>query len=448
MKIFNNNKNKSLKIVTLKNSNNTIGKVKLLPSYSKEWKNIVFHYNKSFLKNILHNNLNINKIIQWYFNLYLKDNLNLVPNVQDKKLFRRWVKKLARKGRTFSKIFVSKAEVRYINNKAKITLYIINREKKIFKFKYFSLNKILIWHFITKRYNTHYQENIIKIFNLLNKFNYKYIMISSILRKKSFFKYKLENLNKFLKFKKLYIETMIYHIVNDFLKKYSEIIVKYESNYSLTQWKLSNTLLPKLSYFLNNVLEKKVEFNLINLKSIVNNTDIFTNMLGKLIRKRKNMSLAKDIGFITRKIRLPKVNRIKERTPVAHNIDGLLMEYSDSKLVSNIVKNNDITSIINNYNRINNNQNKIHREVFNSINYKNMSGLRMEIKGRLTKRYRADRAIYRLKYRGGLRNVYSSYQGLSSVLFRGNSKSNTSYSLFKSKRRIGSFAIKGWIGGK
>ena len=34
-------------------------------------------------------------------------------------------------------------------------------------------------------------------------------------------------------------------------------------------------------------------------------------------------------------------------------------------------------------------------------------------------------------------------KGLSAVLFRGNTKSNTSYSFSKSKRRVGAFAVKG-----
>jgi hypothetical protein len=34
--------------------------------------------------------------------------------------------------------------------------------------------------------------------------------------------------------------------------------------------------------------------------------------------------------------------------------------------------------------------------IFNSIKYKNMRGIRLEIKGRLTKRYRADRSVYKL----------------------------------------------------
>ena len=77
-----------------------------------------------------------------------------------------------------------------------------------------------------------------------------------------------------------------------------------------------------------------------------------------------------------------------------------------------------------------------------------MGGIRLEVKGRLTKRYRADRSIYSLKWKGGLKNVDSSFKRLSSVLFRGNSKSNMTYTLSNSKRRIGAFAVKGWISGK
>jgi hypothetical protein len=40
---------------------------------------------------------------------------------------------------------------------------------------------------------------------------------------------------------------------------------------------------------------------------------------------------------------------------------------------------------------------KIYEIIFNSIKYKNMGGIRLEIKGRLTKRYRADRALFKVK---------------------------------------------------
>jgi len=91
---------------------------------------------------------------------------------------------------------------------------------------------------------------------------------------------------------------------------------------------------------------------------------------------------------------------------------------------------------------------KLYNIIFNSINYKNVNGIRLEIRGRLTRRYRADRTVYKLRWKGGLQNLDSSYKGLTSVIMRGHVRSNVEYSIFSSKRRIGAFAAKGWISGK
>jgi hypothetical protein len=73
---------------------------------------------------------------------------------------------------------------------------------------------------------------------------------------------------------------------------------------------------------------------------------------------------------------------------------------------------------------------------------------RLEAKGRLTKRYRADRALYKVRWKGGLKNIDSSFKGISSVDYRGYQKANIDYSILASKRRIGAFAVKGWVSGK
>jgi hypothetical protein len=44
---------------------------------------------------------------------------------------------------------------------------------------------------------------------------------------------------------------------------------------------------------------------------------------------------------------------------------------------------------------------------------------------------------------GGLKNIESSFNRLSSILYKGYSKPNVSYSISKSKRRVGAFAVKG-----
>jgi len=112
---------------------------------------------------------------------------------------------------------------------------------------------------------------------------------------------------------------------------------------------------------------------------------------------------------------------------------------SNSLLSQTVASHTDIDKLLGNSCNIS----QVHTTIYNSIGYKNMGGMRLEVKGRLSKRYRADRSQYLLKLKGGLKNVDSSFKGLSSVLFRGNSKSNVSYSIFNSKRRIGAFAVKG-----
>jgi hypothetical protein len=358
--------------------------------------------------------------------------------------FRRQIKLLARKGRTFSKIFLSNVDIKYLNYKTKITFYVINRERKILKNKYVFINGFILYT-LKKYYNLNYKLSIMKIFRLLEKYNasHKYIFFSSIIRKNKFIQYKLEYLNKFIYFKKLYSNIIISSLFSKLFEKYLNKLTKHESIYSLNQSKLNNLiLLPKLSYLLNNILEKKIEYNIVNLKSITHNTHIFTTMLGKIIKRKKKLQLVRDMGTIIDRVRLPKVNTVSERTRVTRNIEEIFTKYNDSKLINNINNYNNMNLLINDYTK-HNTENKIHPAIFHTINYKNMSGLKIEIKGRLTKRYRADRALYKIKYKGGLRNVYSSYQGLSSVLFRGNIKANTSYSFYKSKRRIGSFAVKG-----
>nr|YP_010564199.1 hypothetical protein OYW92_mgp41 [Epichloe bromicola]UYX62183.1 hypothetical protein [Epichloe bromicola] len=448
MKIFTNNLNNNSKTVTLKNKVGDIGKTKYLPSFSKEWKNVVYSYNKNNLKNIPMNDVNINKIIQSYFNLYFKDH----KYVGSKKFI------LLRRRRNFlRRIYVSNAEIKHTNNKAIITLFTVNREKKLLKKKYLKINKKISKNLI-KRYLLLYKNNINKIYEILNVSlacttnKNEYAFISDKISKRKFLQSKLEYLNQFINLKNLYLKKIWSVIINRYWKTYLRLLRKYDLMYSLNQYKFNNQiLLPKLSNILNKIIGKKIEYNIINLKSIAYNTDLFTHALALKLKKTR-MNHMKSMFSILNRAYLPKINTIKERTLVKgqNNVDLFLDKYKDLKIISNINANSNLDGLLNNVHETAASQHKkeIHNTVYNSIGYKNMSGIRLEVKGRLTKRYRADRSIYSLKWKGGLKNVDSSFKRLSSVLFRGNSNSNVSYSLTKSKRRIGAFAVKGWIGGK
>ena len=74
-----------------------------------------------------------------------------------------------------------------------------------------------------------------------------------------------------------------------------------------------------------------------------------------------------------------------------------------------------------------------------------MAGVRVEAKGRLTKRFTASRSVFKLKWKGGLKNVDSSFKELSTVMLR--VILNLMYNILNlnSKNRNGAFGIKGWI---
>lgn len=442
MKIFTNNLNNNSKTVTLRNKVGDIGKTKYLPSFSKEWKNVVYSYNKNNLKNIPMNDVNVNKIIQSYFNLYFKDH----KYIGSKKFIL-----LRRRRNLLRRIYVSNAEIKHTNNKAIITLFTVNREKKLLKKKYLKINKKISNNLI-KRYFLLYKSNINKIYEILNKHKNEYAFISDKISKKRFLKNKLEYLNQFITLKNLYLRKIWSVIISRYWKTYLRLLRKYDLMYSLNQYKFNNQiLLPKLSNILNKIIGKKIEYNIINLKSIAYNTDLFTYALALKLKKTR-MNHIKSMFSILNRAYLPKINTIKERTLVKgnKNIDLFLDKYKDLKVISNLDRTNldGLLSNIHGTTSTTTNNKEIHETIYNSIGYKNMGGIRLEVKGRLTKRYRADRSIYSLKWKGGLKNVDSSFKRLSSVLFRGNSKSNVSYSLTRSKRRIGAFAVKGWIGGK
>ena len=85
--------------------------------------------------------------------------------------------------------------------------------------------------------------------------------------------------------------------------------------------------------------------------------------------------------------------------------------------------------------------------VLHNIKYKRISGVRLEIAGRLTNRSSASKTQHKVKYNGNLENVYSSMMGYNSSVLRGHFKPNLNYTNFNSKKQAGSFGVKGWLSG-
>lgn len=407
LKIFNNHLNLHYKHIPLNIKLFDSRKIKYLPPISKEWKDNVYSFNKNKIKDIFVNNLNISKVIKAYFNLHFAHKLLSSKFVSIK-----------RRRSFLRKIYISNAEIKHKYDKVIITLYTINPEKLIF------------------------YKRFLKGLNLLNKLNKLWTLLI-IKDLKKWFLSKMHTTKKET-FHALIIEYLTHRIriIKGYLKyKKLWVIKKFIYSYNLNKFKFEKQhLLYKLSNILSIILNKKIEYNIVNLKSLAYNTDIFTDILTKKLKK-KNIRLVNKMNSILNRVNLPKVNQIIERSRHISKI-------KDIDLWENKYKDTRLTSILNDDKIILSSDKEIENIFFNSINYKNMGGMRLEVKGRLTKRYRADRAVYKLKWKGGLKNIDSSFKGLSSVLFRGHFKPNVSYSISKSKRRVGSYAVKGWISGK
>ena len=77
-----------------------------------------------------------------------------------------------------------------------------------------------------------------------------------------------------------------------------------------------------------------------------------------------------------------------------------------------------------------------------------MRGIKVEAKGRISRRFTASRSVFKMKWIGGLKNVDSSFKGISAIMLRGHVKSNVQYSFLSSKNRNGAYGVKGWLSSK
>jgi hypothetical protein len=186
-----------------------------------------------------------------------------------------------------------------------------------------------------------------------------------------------------------------------FLHKYYQQLVfinKSKFNYNYLQY---------LKKYLEKIYNKNVEFNLVNLRRFYLNSDILSESITLKIRKNRR-KLLKYLNTLKRKVKVRNKKNIFYK-PVLSNVEKKYLE----------------------------------GVVLRDIKYKHVTGFRLETSGRLTRRYTASRSVSKLRYKGNLLNIDSSYRGLSSVLLKGNLKSNLQYTKLKSKTRIGSFGIKG-----
>lgn len=441
---------------------------KYLPPYFKEWRNTMYFYNSHLVKNMPVNIININNIIQTFFNIFLKN-----YRFFSFRKYKESKSSLNKRYLFFKRVYISKPEIRFTNYSAIITLYTLNIHniilKKLILYSLYYLEenkwkKNLKWkkNFGWKNNNSNKFIKI-KLLSLRRLFTAKYfILLSKTINNyklfenfydfKDILKYKLKTFQKILLSYNIAKNILFFKEIKKIYFKYLMLLYKFNHEYStnIIKFKDNNSIsfINKLKIILSNIINRKIELNLINLKSVGYNSDIFTKLLAlKFKRKRrKNINIIRNMLTIINKGKISMDNfKLKLKNKLNWFKSQNLLK--NTSLISKINKGNAnlFSKELNSISK--HNKYSIYNRIFNSIKYKNNRGIMLIVKGRLTRRYRADRAIYKLFWKGGLKNLDSSYLGLSSKIFRGHIESNMAYSMYKSKRRIGAFAVKGWVSG-
>jgi Mitochondrial ribosomal protein (VAR1) len=232
----------------------------------------------------------------------------------------------------------------------------------------------------------------------------------------------------------MHINQLYKNIIIKSLKK--EILTIYLKHLLyLNKSKFEDTYIIELSNIISKIYNKKVEFNIINLKYVHLNSDILTQSIILKLKRRKN-TILKVLKNVFKMINLPNLNKLTESSFFKDDINKLKNLNAKNSFKDELNK-----SLLNTISQeeINN----IENLVFNNIKYKKISGLRLEATGRLSRRLTASRSIFKFKYKGSLKNIDSSYKRMPSIILRGHLKSNIQYTKINSKTRNGSFGIKG-----
>src|ERR1700759_1629614 len=161
-----------------------------------------------------------------------------------------------------------------------------------------------------------------------------------------------------------------------------------------------------------NMYNKKVEFNFVNLNKMHLNSDIFTQAVSLKLKNRNN-KLFRVLRSSLTKIHLPNVSRLSEKYSKTDRNEYLINKIRNIYINSMFKNDNTNIDSLNNllleffpYNNLNigiKKRSSIKRVIslesliLRSLKHKNLAGVRLEAKGRLTRRFTAARSVFKVK---------------------------------------------------
>lgn len=179
--------------------------------------------------------------------------------------------------------------------------------------------------------------------------------------------------------------------------------------------KFKNWFLLGLKKSLSKLYNKKVELNIVNQKYFYLNSDILSKAIATRVRNRNNRILI-------------EMNKSLTCIALAEIRNNPYNPYFKLKKISPLTLNK-----------------VLKWNIFSSVRYKHIQGVRIEAAGRLSQRLTAARSLSKITLKGSLKNTQKITLNKDYSVLRGNAKPNVQYTNLNAKTRNGAFGLKGWI---
>src|SRR6195952_2316144 len=198
-------------------------------------------------------------------------------------------------------------------------------------------------------------------------------------------------------------------------EEYRKNLDLYKQLVEENKLKFQNFFMSKLIDLIEQIYNKKVQLNIVNLKKMHLNSDIYTQAVSLKLRNRDN-KLYRVLKASLRKIKLPVIRKIDEKQKKP-NRDEFFVNRIRNNTISNMfsLKTKNINDRLQNLllkffplaNNLTINVKKkssninrtvsLENFVLRSLKHLNLRGIRVEAKGRLTRRFTASRSVLKMK---------------------------------------------------
>jgi hypothetical protein len=211
-------------------------------------------------------------------------------------------------------------------------------------------------------------------------------------------------------------------------------------SYFFEQYKRNNNNLIALKNIFFKIYSKNIFYNIINLKYWNLDSKILSDVIAtKLVDRTKKVLkiLKKSVSNKPNFNLVPTILKIKqENNPILFSWKEnffFARNVNNTSILQKNIPNSHILFVSNKY------KNNL---LLENLQNKWKIGTKLQATGRITKRKTAQRSLSKIKYTGTLKNILSSYGGLSTSLSRGIAKSNLNYTNNNNHSANGSFGLK------